>query len=518
MPPLRQVLFRSLSSESRRNALRRGDYTEFFSDVSRKRQPSAIRSLMPLLQVPGMISLGGGLPNPATFPFKSLTVELKNGEKYTLSDSTLDVALQYSPTNGLPSFLAHLETLRQVYHTLDGKEGSGTNGDYGIPRVSMVSTGSQDALSKAFEMLLSPGESLLLESPTYSGSLAFLRPLNVFLAGIDTDDGGMVPERLEATLDGWEKDHGPSGRPFPRVLYTIPNGSNPTGGSLSEERKRRIYAICSKHDILILEDDPYYYLQFGDGGGNDPTRHVRAPPQGSPPSFMALDRDGRVLRFDSMSKVLSAGLRLGWATGPAPLVDRLQLHMQSTSLHASGLAQGVVAGLFDAWGRTAAGGSSDDRGGGGGGADGRPPTSPASAAVSRGWSRHVASVTELYRRRRDFFLECAERHLGPSHEANMGEALAEWSTPTAGMFCWLKLLGIPRNDSLDLVKVKAVDAKVLFVPGVEFMPSASQGPVPYVRASFSTAAEEDIEEALRRLAVVVRQARAERLEREALTC
>ena len=142
MPPLRQVLFRSLSSESRRNALRRGDYTEFFSDVSRKRQPSAIRSLMPLLQVPGMISLGGGLPNPATFPFKSLTVELKNGEKYTLSDSTLDVALQYSPTNGLPSFLAHLETLRQVYHTLDGKEGSGTNGDYGIPRVSMVSTGS----------------------------------------------------------------------------------------------------------------------------------------------------------------------------------------------------------------------------------------------------------------------------------------------------------------------------------------------------------------------------------------
>ena len=506
MPPLRQVLFRSLSSESRRNALRRGGYTEFFSDVSRKRQPSAIRSLMPLLQVPGMISLGGGLPNPATFPFKSMTVELKNGEKYTLSDSTLDVALQYSPTNGLPSFLAHLETLRQVYHTLDGKEGSGTNGDYGIPRVSMVSTGSQDALSKAFEMLLSPGESLLLESPTYSGSLAFLRPLNVFLAGIDTDDGGMVPERLETMLDGWEKDHGPNGRPFPRVLYTIPNGSNPTGGSLSEERKRRIYEICSKHDILILEDDPYYYLQFGDEGDNDPTRHIQATPQSSPPSFMALDRDGRVLRFDSMSKVLSAGLRLGWATGPAPLVDRLQLHMQSTSLHASGLAQGVVAGLFDSWGRT----GSDK-----GGADGRP--SPAQA-VSQGWSRHVASITELYRRRRDFFLECAERHLGASNEANMGEALAEWTKPTAGMFCWLKLLGIPHNDSLDLVKVKAVDAKVLFVPGVEFMPSASQGPFPYVRASFSTAAEEDIEEALRRLAVVVRQARAERSEREALAC
>jgi kynurenine/2-aminoadipate aminotransferase len=450
---------------------------------------------MPLLQVPGMISLGGGLPNPETFPFKSLTVQLKDGSEYAISGKGLDAALQYSPTNGLPSFLAHLETLRLHYHTLPGGEG-GALGDHGVPRSSMVSTGSQDALSKAFEMLLAPGDSLLLESPTYSGSLAFLRPLGVYLAGVETDGGGMDPLRLEEMLESWKDNQAPGEPPFPRVLYTIPNGSNPTGGSLSEERRRRIYALCARYDILILEDDPYYFLQFGDGGASRSSCSSSSSGDGLAPSFMAMDMDGRVLRFDSMSKVLAAGLRLGWATGPAPLIDRLQLHMQSTSLHASGLAQSVVAGLFDSWAA-----ATDSSGGGEG--------------MIEAWEEHVAGITSLYRRRRDFFLGCCERHLGADNAANGGEALAEWTAPAAGMFCWLKLKGIPNDDSLGLVKVKAVDAKVLFVPGVEFMPSNHRKPVgqspvcPFVRASFSTATEADMEEAVRRLAAVVREARAE---------
>lgn len=114
-----------------------------------------------------------------------------------------------------------------------------------------------------------------------------------------------------------------------QALYTIPNGSNPTGGSLTEERKHRIYELARhpQHDLLLLEDDPYYFLQFNEQ---------------RTPSFLSMDADRRVLRFDSFSKLLSSGMRLGFATGPAELVERIELHAQATTLHACGLSQAVV--------------------------------------------------------------------------------------------------------------------------------------------------------------------------------
>lgn len=149
-----------------------------------------------------MISLGGGMPNPATFPFSELSVTLEGGESFQLGDDKLGEALQYSATNGLPGFLAHLDSLRASYH---GPQTDADAAAESVPRASMVSTGSQDALSKAFEMLLGPGDSLLVESPTYSGSLAFLRPLGRQLCGVQTDGGGLVPEALDELLDGWDQ-------------------------------------------------------------------------------------------------------------------------------------------------------------------------------------------------------------------------------------------------------------------------------------------------------------------------
>lgn len=130
-------------------------------------------------------------------------------------------------------------------------------------------------------------------------------PLSIpFILDVDLDSHGVVPSKLREQLDNW-----PADKRKPKVLYTVPVGGNPTGVSQTLERKREIYEIAREHDLLILEDDPYYYLQFGD----------------KVPSYFSMDVDGRVLRFDSMSKILSSGLRVGWATGPAELINVMNM-------------------------------------------------------------------------------------------------------------------------------------------------------------------------------------------------
>ena len=249
----------------------------------------------------------------------------------------------------------------------------------------------------------------------------------------------MIPSLLKKRL----QDLSRSARK-PKVLYTIPTGSNPTGGSLSVERKREIYQLAREHDLLILEDDPYYFLQFG--------------PRSQ--SLLGMDADGRVLRFDSFSKIISSGLRLGWATGPAELIERLNLHMQATTLHPSGLSQVITLAILE-------------------------------EMKHEGFIKHTEYVSGFYKKRMEAFQAAAKKNL---------TGLAEWNTPSAGMFCWIKLLGI--DDTYSLIQEKAVKEKVLLVPGNAF--SAAGEKSSYVRASFSMATPEQMDEALRRLANLIK--------------
>ena len=422
--------------------------TEYASRLTRRslaRQPSAIRALQPLVAQPGMISLGGGMPNPSTFPFTKITASLRDGSEIELGGARLEASLQYSPTLGLPSLRAHLQALQEAEHGVTGRQ-------------VCVTTGSADALSKAFDALLDEGDALLVESPTYSGSLAYLRPIGCLLVGVRCDADGLDPSHLEEILAGWHEGCN-GGRRRPRVLYTIPTGGNPTGASLSLARRQRVYEVARTYDLLILEDDPYHWLQY---------RAARGAARR--PSLLSLDRDGRVLRFDSFSKLLASGVRLGWATGPPALIERIELHGQASSLHTCGLAQGLVAALLDAW--------AAERGG----------------DVHAGFAAKMAEVAAFYHRRCEAFLAAAERHLG---------GLARWSAPDAGMFVWLELLGVA--DSHALITQHCAAAKVLLVPGQSFMPS--DAPTSHVRAAFSTASDEEIDEALRRLAALLREQR-----------
>jgi len=387
-----------------------------------------------------MISLAGGMPNLSTFPLKSAKFKLTDGTSLDLPN--LSSALQYSQTAGMPHLTNHLFQMQREFH---GGEANADGKDWDI----LVTNGSQSALSKAFEAILDEKDTLLCENPTYSGALASLEPIGCNLEGCEVDEFGLIPEGLERKLQDLKTKGQTNG--IVKALYTIPTGCNPSGSTLSVERKRRIYDLACEYDFLILEDDPYNFLNFGE------------EEIGTNTSFLKMDRENRVIRFDSFSKIISAGLRVGWATGNKELIHFLNLHQQATELHASGLSQLVTAALFDQWGLD-------------------------------GFRKHVAYVKDFYRKRRDFTVQCIDKYLSED---------VEYFLPTAGMFVWMKLKHV--KDSKSLIETKARQAKVLLVPGQAFHPNGEPGP--YVRAAFSVASEEEIETGIQRLATILKEER-----------
>jgi len=414
------------------------DYKSKLSKHGRLLAPSPIRALYPLLSIPGTISLGGGMPSPKLFPIKNITVELSDLLADTptthrpstilhLSPQQVQKALQYSNTSGFEELVAWLKEWQKNIHKLHGWENTEL----------CVTGGSQEGVHKAFNILLDEGDSILVENPTYTGALAALRPLRCDITGVDIDAFGMIPEKLEELLQNW-----PSGKPLPKALYTIPVGQNPSGCTMTTARKNAIYQITSKYNILILEDDPYYNLQFVDSEAH------------KAPSFLSIDSERRVLRFDSFSKLISSGLRIGWVTGPKELVDVIQLHQQSSALHTSGVSQAILFALLEHWG-------------------------------SDGLLQHIRFVQNAYRQKRDLFFGILEKHLKEE---------ATWFKPSAGMFAWLKLNHI--NDTDVLIATHAIKKKVLLLPGSSFSPNGQ--PSGFVRASYSTASESQMEEAILR--------------------
>jgi len=187
----------------------------------------------------------------------------------------------------------------------------------------------------------------------------------------------------------------------------------------------------------------------------------RSSPEKAPMSFLSMDVEGRVIRFDSFSKMISSGMRIGWVTGPKFLIERIQFDQQGSALHPSGISQTILLAILNTWGY-------------------------------EGWERQLISVQRTYKERRDWLIHYAEKYL---------KGLAEWFIPSAGMFVWFKLLGI--SDTRELIKTKAVQEKFLMVPGSSFHPE--EKPSSYIRASYSTATLEQMEEAILRLSVLLKK-------------
>lgn len=275
------------------------DPSSFLSISAKTRPAQPIRGLFPLENIPGMLTLLAGKPNPETFPFESIQVNLKPSpdgssapRQTTIAGDDLVQALQYGPTSGLPRLNAWLVDLQSQLHRRSSNRDAWQ---------VALGVGSQDLLSKTFDALFNAGDSILCESPAYAGILPSLTSLHVEVTAVESDSEGVSATHLDALLANWHTDPSTGTKPFPKALYTTPTGANPSGTTSSEERKRAIMALARRHNVLILEDDPYYFLNF-DGLGEDPVTRRR------PFSYFALDGEaghesGRVLRFDSFSKV-----------------------------------------------------------------------------------------------------------------------------------------------------------------------------------------------------------------------
>lgn len=330
------------------------DYALLLSSSARNRMPSAIRSLFPAELIPGMVSLLSGKPNSETFPFQRISLELKpsihpEGQTETVSieGSDLDIALQYSATSGLPKLVDWIIKFQSRVHARKQVDEGNKPGE--VWRCSF-GNGSQDLLTKTFEALVDAGDSVVLESPAYSGILPSLVAHKANLFEAETDAEGVEPTALDTLLTNWKTDSATRDSRFPKFLYTTPTGANPSGTSASDNRKRAILDIIRKHNLLLLEDDPYYFLSFqGLEPGADAVKRTRGK------SYFQLEAQddygvGRVVRFDSFSKILSAGLRLGFVTGPKEILDAIDLDTSSRNLQTSGTSQAIAYALLSKWG------------------------------------------------------------------------------------------------------------------------------------------------------------------------
>ncbi|EHB06837.1 Kynurenine/alpha-aminoadipate aminotransferase, mitochondrial [Heterocephalus glaber] len=422
------------------------NYARFVNATSAARYLSPIRTLADVLvrSPKSLISLAPGYPNPNTFPFKGAIITLEDGNTIQFGEETMKIALQYSTSSGFPELVSWLKQLQIKLHNPPNTHYPPNQGQMDL----CVTSGAQDGLCKAFEMIINPGDNILLNEPVYSGTLQALLPLGCNIINVPSDEFGIIPDALKEILSKWKpEDSKDPTKNTPKFLYTVPNGNNPTGNSLTGDRKKEIYKLASKYDFLIIEDDPYYFLQF-----NKPWA----------PTFLSMDVDGRVIRADSFSKILSSGLRVGFITGPKPLIEKIVLHTQVSSLHPCSFSQLMISQLLQQWGE-------------------------------EGFLAHVDRVIDFYRNQRDALLAAAEKWLS---------GLAEWHVPVAGMFLWIKIKGI--SNSRQLIEEEAIKKEVLLVPGSAFYKDSSANS-PYFRACFSMVSAEEMDVAFQRLAQIIKE-------------
>ncbi len=270
------------------------DRTSFFSHRANSMQRSVIRELLKLTNKPEIISFAGGLPAPVTFP-----VEYVRKAVTKVLDEEPERALQYGATEGDPRLKGKLAEIMRK---------DGIDAD---PENIMVTTASQQGLELMAKVFFNPGDTCVVGLPTYLGGLQAIKSYGGVPVGVELDEHGMIPGKLEETLDRLEGE----GR-RPRLIYIIPDFQNPAGVTIPGERRAEIVKIARDRDYLIVEDTPYRQIRFR--GEHQPTFQSLAPE--------------RVLSLYTFSKIMLPGFRLGWAYGPDWLVNKMVMAKQSMDL------------------------------------------------------------------------------------------------------------------------------------------------------------------------------------------
>lgn len=339
------------------------DLKHLLSEESKGRKSSPLKSAFQYYNNENIIFLGGGLPMADYFPWEKITTEspappFKEGiavppsvsgnstvtviekQKVKPFDIPMARSLQYGYTTGQPELLDFIKEHTKLIHNPPYKEWD-----------SIVTVGNTQAWESTLRTFCNPKDPILVEEYTFSSAIETARALDVEFVPVAMDEFGLLPDKLAELMDNWDP-----AKPKPKLLYTICTGQNPTGSSLSVERRKAIYEIASKHDFIIVEDEPYYFLQMDEYDPKSDATKMATPSHEEflnslVKSFLSLDVEGRVIRLDSFSKVLAPGTRLGWITAQEAILERFtRLHEVSIQT-ACGFAQSMCSGLLYNWGQ-----------------------------------------------------------------------------------------------------------------------------------------------------------------------
>ncbi len=381
-------------------------------------ETSAIRELFKLLGTPGIISFAGGFPDSAMFDVEGL----REASQKALTEEP-GGALQYGATEGYEPLRTQLSAFMKT---------KGVDVD---PSGLIVTTGSQQALDLLGKTMISPGDKVIVEGPTFLATIQCFRLYGAQLISAPIDENGVKTDELEKLI----AEH------KPKFVYLIPTFGNPSGAMLSLERRKKVLELAVKYQTLVVEDDPYGDLYFGE-----------APP----PSILALSKDvpgsrELIAHCGSLSKVLSPGLRIGWMIAPAELLAKATMCKQFSDAHTSTFAQATAAQYLKS---------------------GRMPGT-------------LAHVREVYGQR--------AQAMGAALKRELGDAVS-FTQPHGGLFFWARLTGA--NGKLadaNVLAKRAIEKLVAFVPGAPFF--AENPDVATLRLSFATADVARIEEGVKRL-------------------
>ncbi|CAL5871252.1 uncharacterized protein PFLUO_LOCUS5500 [Penicillium psychrofluorescens] len=367
------------------------DLSHHFSSVSRNRNASAVKEFYKYFAIPGIVNFAAGQPHPSYFPYDTLEANVALPQRFNVSNTSdaaptpasarvtvpkesrtadlqrridLTTALQYGLAEGYPPLHSFIRQFtRDHLHP---------NVPYaGGPEIIMT-CGSTDGFSKVIELFtnswnpdrdwIQQREGMLCEEFTYMNAIQTARPRGINVVGVAMDGQGIRATGkggLEDVLKNWDFRRGRQ----PHLLYTIAVGQNPTGGTLSVERKKEVYAICQKYDVIIVEDEPYWNLQFPSayemstryrGPSSEPslyTQNYNAQGKSSGyafldslvPSYLSMDTEGRVVRLDTFSKTIAPGSRLGWMTAQPGIIERVTRITEVSTQQPSGFVQSLVA-------------------------------------------------------------------------------------------------------------------------------------------------------------------------------
>jgi DNA-binding transcriptional MocR family regulator len=394
-----------------------------FADRLNNVETSAIRELFKLLGKPGIISFAGGFPDSALFDVEGI----REAANIALTEEP-GAALQYGATEGYQPLREQLAAFMQSKGTADIE-----------PDQLIVTTGSQQALDLLGKTMISPGDKVIVEGPTFLATIQCFRLYGAEVISVPIDGEGVQTDTLEQLIAAHK----------PKFVYLIPTFGNPSGGLLSAARRKRVLELAVQYQTLVVEDDPYGDLYFGE-----------APP----PSLLAMSasvpgsRD-LLAHCGSLSKVLSPGLRVGWMVAPQELLAKATMCKQFSDAHTSTFAQATAAQYLKT---------------------GRMPAT-------------LAHVRKVYGER--------ATAMGDALRSGLGDAI-EFVQPQGGLFVWARLTGAGGKlaNGAELAK-RAIDKGVAFVPGAPFY--ASNPDLSTLRLSFATADVAKIQEGIARLAQAI---------------